>query len=80
MLLSGVDLAESCDTAFRHENRVIAKAAFAARRPDELARDLAAEELEIAIGPSECQNRDELGTPVPVAELTRRQRTTLGLG
>src|SRR6516164_10989553 len=69
MLLSGVDLAESRDTAFRHEDRIIAKAALAARRPDELARDLAAEELEIAIGPSECQHRDEPGTPIPVAEL-----------
>src|SRR6516164_149183 len=74
VLAIGLDLAKGLRATFWHEDRVVAKAALAARRPDEPARSLAAEQLEIAVGPGERQHRDKGGAPVAVAEFALHPR------
>src|SRR6267378_2229743 len=56
VLFRGIHLAESERTAGRYEHRVIAEASIAPRRPDQVALDLAAEQLDMdiaGIGPGE---------------------------
>src|SRR6516162_1165635 len=79
---SGLDLAKGFRATFRHKDRVVAKAALAARWPDETARSLAAEEFETAVGPGERQHRDKGGAAIAVAELAlhARHRRTKILG
>lgn len=63
----GLHLAEGLAAAFRYEDRVIAEAARATRRKDEVAMHLAAEDFDVAVGPGERQCRDERGAPIGMA-------------
>ncbi len=57
---SGVHLAEGDVVAVGHEDRVVAEAVLPARRPDEPAVDLAAEQVGAAVGEGEGEDRDEV--------------------
>src|ERR1700741_1838896 len=68
VFLSGVQFAECQCPAYRDEHRVIAEAAVAPRRPSQSAWHLSAEELDMAVGPSEGENGNERSAAVAVAE------------
>src|SRR5215472_122603 len=61
--------AEGAVVAFGNKHRIIAKSVSAARRPDELAANLAAEKRFLAVEPGECQHGDKRSRPVLVAKL-----------
>src|SRR5438105_1838427 len=69
VLLGRVHLAERQGAAARHEDRVVAEAAIAPRRPDKAAVNLTAKQLDIAVRPGKGENRDERGARVSAAEL-----------
>src|SRR5438477_12744984 len=60
MLGIWVHFAKGHIMSFGQEHRIIAKAMFAARRPDERAMDLAFEILDMAVGPGNRQHADEM--------------------
>ena len=60
----GVHLAEGLAIAVRHEDRIIAETARAARRPGERAEHLAFERPGLAVGRGERQRADEIGARV----------------
>src|SRR5512143_3950443 len=66
MLADGIHLAEGLAAALGQEDRVVAEAALAARRPDEAPVDMALEALDMAVGPGERERADEMGAPVGV--------------
>src|SRR4051812_39021871 len=83
VLLVRLDLAEGEGPALGDEHRVVAEAAVAARRPDQVPVDLAAEGLGVSVGPGERERRDEMGAPVRLALQLRldaghRDREILG--
>src|SRR5258707_1220529 len=63
----GVHLAESLRPALRQEHRIVAETTPATRRPDQHAVRLAAEDLDMAVGPGERQGSDEEGAAVGIA-------------
>ena len=60
VLLVGGHLAEGARMAVRQEDRIVAEAGAAARRPDQRAVDAAFELFEMAVGPGEAERRDEM--------------------
>src|SRR5947207_1499359 len=64
MLGIWVHFAKSHITSLGQEHGIIAKATLAARRPDERAMDLAFEILDMAVGPGNRQNTDEMRAPL----------------
>src|SRR5579883_616633 len=67
MLCRRFHLAEGFMAAGGHEYRVVAEAARAARRPDQMALHLAAKGLDMAIRPGKRKRRDEGGAPIILA-------------
>ena len=66
VLHRGVELAERLLVADRHEHRVVAEAAVAARRPHERSVDPAVERLGLAVvGPGDRQRAGEVGGAAP---------------
>src|SRR5690606_693642 len=61
------------------ENRIVAVALVATRRPDEMALDLAAEIVRIAIRPGEAKHRDEAATTTFVRRCACLAQAVLGL-
>src|SRR5205823_8452159 len=68
LMLRGIDLCKGPVVSIRHEYGVVAEAALAARRPGQLALDLAAEQRHFAVRPGERQHRDEMGAAVLVGQ------------
>ena len=70
VLFLGGHLAEGLVMAFRQEDRIVAEALLAARRPDQLALGLAAEIFGVAVRPGQADDGDEAAA----ALLGRRPR------
>src|SRR6185503_7996410 len=66
-LLFRLHLAEGLGLAFRHEDRIIAKALVASRRPDQLAANDAFEAFDVSVRPGEREHTDETCTAVDFA-------------
>src|SRR4051812_3462287 len=61
MLRVRLHLAEGLLMPCRHEDRIVAEAVLAARRPDEGAVDAAFEPFAMAVGPAQGEGADEMG-------------------
>jgi hypothetical protein len=57
----GIHLAKGLLASIGQEHRIIAEAAFAARRPDQRPMHLAFEILDMAVGPGDLEHADEMG-------------------
>src|SRR5215469_15366571 len=69
MLLRGIQFAEGQLSALRDEHRVVAETAIATRRPGKASRDLASEELGLAVSSRQREHGDKVGVAVFVADL-----------
>ena len=64
VLFLGAHLAEGAVEAVGQEQRVVAEAVVAARRPDDDAIDAALEVLDMAVGPGQAERGDEMRAPL----------------
>src|SRR5689334_2046336 len=60
VLPGGIHLAEGDGISVRHEDRVVAEAAAAARRIGQGAEHLAFENIAMIVGPGQCERRNEM--------------------
>ena len=63
-----IDLAEGHLVPVGDKHRIVAEAAFAARRPHEASVDLSAKSRDLALRPGQRQHRHEMGAFVPAAK------------